>query len=273
MEWTRKHLLGLDELSREEILFILQTAEGFKEVSRRSVKKVPALRGRVIVNLFFEVSTRTRVSFELAADMADRYILLYEQRRLAPSVEGICHMLSPSGLQTIRPGSQSIVMPGLDADEDYLERFATAMEVDKGIADNGAAFFMLWFSKFRSVHCELDRVEDELWETRLGIAGTDTLERSDLRDTILDYMNHRLPRGVQVRGFVYDPDGRAPDYPWRNFFSGHKVLAEDGFQYGMPNLILIPRDLKSKLGISRATDPNGPADLLAIGSLPGDEGG
>ncbi len=67
MEWTRKHLLGLDDLSREEILFILDTAEGFKEVSTRSVKKVPALRGRVIANLFFEVSTRTRLSFELAA--------------------------------------------------------------------------------------------------------------------------------------------------------------------------------------------------------------
>lgn len=66
MEWTRKHLLGIEELDREEILFILDTAEGFKEVSTRSVKKVPALRGKVIVNLFFEASTRTRISFELA---------------------------------------------------------------------------------------------------------------------------------------------------------------------------------------------------------------
>ncbi len=66
MDWTRKHLLGLEDLSKEEILYILDTAEGFKEVSTRSVKKVPALRGKVIVNLFFEVSTRTRISFELA---------------------------------------------------------------------------------------------------------------------------------------------------------------------------------------------------------------
>jgi aspartate carbamoyltransferase catalytic subunit len=66
VEWTRKHLLGLEDLSREEILYILDTAEGFKEVSTRSVKKVPALRGKVIVNLFFEASTRTRISFELA---------------------------------------------------------------------------------------------------------------------------------------------------------------------------------------------------------------
>jgi aspartate carbamoyltransferase catalytic subunit len=66
MEWTRKDLLGLEDLTVDEINTILDTAEGFREVSTRSVKKVPALRGKVIVNLFFEVSTRTRISFELA---------------------------------------------------------------------------------------------------------------------------------------------------------------------------------------------------------------
>jgi len=65
--WTRKHLLGLGELSAGEIGFVLDTADGFREVSTRSVKKVPALRGRVVVNAFFEDSTRTRVSFTLAA--------------------------------------------------------------------------------------------------------------------------------------------------------------------------------------------------------------
>jgi aspartate carbamoyltransferase catalytic subunit len=65
--WTRKHLLGLEDLSQAEILHILNTAETFKDVSTRSIKKVPALRGRVVVNLFFEDSTRTRVSFSLAA--------------------------------------------------------------------------------------------------------------------------------------------------------------------------------------------------------------
>jgi len=65
--WTRKHLLGLEDLSSDEIRFVLDTADSFKEVSTRSVKKVPALRGRVVVNLFFEDSTRTRTSFSLAA--------------------------------------------------------------------------------------------------------------------------------------------------------------------------------------------------------------
>ncbi len=65
--WTRKHLLGLEELSREEILAILDTADSFHEVSTRNRKKVPALTGRVVFNLFFENSTRTRTSFSLAA--------------------------------------------------------------------------------------------------------------------------------------------------------------------------------------------------------------
>lgn len=65
--WTRKDLLGLEELSRGEIELILYTAESFKEVTTRQIKKVPALRGKTIVNLFYEPSTRTRTSFELAA--------------------------------------------------------------------------------------------------------------------------------------------------------------------------------------------------------------
>jgi aspartate carbamoyltransferase catalytic subunit len=67
MPWTRKHLLDLEELTAGEIVEILDTAASFKEVSGRSVKKVPALRGRVVVNLFFESSTRTSNSFALAA--------------------------------------------------------------------------------------------------------------------------------------------------------------------------------------------------------------
>ena len=65
--WTKKDLLGLEYLSKEEIELILYTANSFKEVTTRQIKKVPALRGKTVVNLFYEPSTRTRVSFELAA--------------------------------------------------------------------------------------------------------------------------------------------------------------------------------------------------------------
>lgn len=66
VKWTKKDLLGLRDLSSEEIELILDTAKSFSEVSQREVKKVPALRGKTVVNLFLEPSTRTRVSFELA---------------------------------------------------------------------------------------------------------------------------------------------------------------------------------------------------------------
>jgi len=64
--FARKDLLAIEPLTPEEILAVLDTAEGFLEVSRRDVKKVPTLRGKTVVNCFFEPSTRTRVSFEIA---------------------------------------------------------------------------------------------------------------------------------------------------------------------------------------------------------------
>lgn len=63
----RKDLLGIRNLTAEEITGILKTAENFREVSEREIKKVPTLRGKTVINLFFENSTRTRTSFELAA--------------------------------------------------------------------------------------------------------------------------------------------------------------------------------------------------------------
>jgi aspartate carbamoyltransferase catalytic subunit len=65
--FARKDLLGIRDLSAEEIIHILDTAETFREVSEREIKKVPTLRGRTVINLFFEPSTRTRTSFEIAA--------------------------------------------------------------------------------------------------------------------------------------------------------------------------------------------------------------
>ena len=66
MPLKSKDLLGIDGLDREEIEHIITTAQSFKEVSTRDIKKVPTLRGRTIINLFYEPSTRTRTSFELA---------------------------------------------------------------------------------------------------------------------------------------------------------------------------------------------------------------
>ncbi len=65
--FNHRHILGIDHLSRDDIDFILTTAESFKEISFRPIKKVPTLRGNTIVSIFFEPSTRTRLSFDIAA--------------------------------------------------------------------------------------------------------------------------------------------------------------------------------------------------------------
>ena len=65
--FRRRDLLGIRNLSAAEIVGILDTAENFREVNAREIKKVPTLRGKTVINLFFEASTRTRTSFELAA--------------------------------------------------------------------------------------------------------------------------------------------------------------------------------------------------------------
>src|SRR3989441_3621553 len=66
MGWTRKDLLTMRELEAAEILTLIDTAGSLQEIAGREIKKVPALRGKTIVNLFYEASTRTRTSFEIA---------------------------------------------------------------------------------------------------------------------------------------------------------------------------------------------------------------
>jgi len=101
--WTRKHLLTLNELSPEEILYILDTAESFKEVSTRSIKKVPALRGRVVCTMFFEDSTRTRMSFALAA-----------QRLSADILDFSAKISSASKGESLRDTARNIEAMGVD---------------------------------------------------------------------------------------------------------------------------------------------------------------
>jgi aspartate carbamoyltransferase catalytic subunit len=101
--WTRKHLLTLEDLSREEIVYLLNTAESFKEISTRSVKKAPALRGRVVVTMFFEESTRTRVSFALAA-----------QRLSADVLDFSAKMSSTAKGESLRDTARTIEAMGVD---------------------------------------------------------------------------------------------------------------------------------------------------------------
>ncbi|PLX80065.1 MAG: aspartate carbamoyltransferase [Desulfuromonas sp.] len=66
MAFGHKHILGIEQLTKEDIQLILDTGEAFKEINQRDIKKVPTLRGKTIINAFFEASTRTRLSFEIA---------------------------------------------------------------------------------------------------------------------------------------------------------------------------------------------------------------
>src|SRR3989339_1194397 len=66
-QFQHRHIFGIDQLSVQDIRHILATARSFREISSRPIKKVPTLRGKTVVNLFFEASTRTRLSFEIAA--------------------------------------------------------------------------------------------------------------------------------------------------------------------------------------------------------------
>ncbi len=80
MPFDHKHLLGIESLSKDDIVTILDTAESFLEISTREVKKVPTLRGKAIINLFFEPSTRTRSSFELAAKRLSADIINFNKQ-------------------------------------------------------------------------------------------------------------------------------------------------------------------------------------------------
>ena len=80
MEFKHRHLLGIDDLKASEIMAVLETAESMAEISAREIKKVPTLRGKTVVNMFFEPSTRTRSSFEIAAKRLSADILNFSQQ-------------------------------------------------------------------------------------------------------------------------------------------------------------------------------------------------
>ena len=99
-----KHLLGLQNLKKSDIEIILNTADSFKEILERDVKKVPTLRGKSVVNLFYEASTRTRTSFELAG----KYL----------SADTINFSSSGSSVQkgeTLKDTAKTLEMMGIDA--------------------------------------------------------------------------------------------------------------------------------------------------------------
>lgn len=127
---SKKHLLGLEDVQKSDIELILKTAESFKEIMDRDVKKVPTLRGKSIVNLFYEPSTRTRTSFELAG----KYL----------SADTINFTSSASSVrkgETLKDTAKTLEMMGVDAivirhsssgAAKYLSRHVTASVINAG---------------------------------------------------------------------------------------------------------------------------------------------
>jgi aspartate carbamoyltransferase catalytic subunit len=142
-----KDLLGIENLTVDEIQLILETAESFKEISTRPIKKVPTLRGKTVINLFFEASTRTRTSFEIAAKRlsADTINIsastssvvkgetLYDTARnlqaMAPDVIVIRHSSSGAPHQLARVCSASIVNAGDGAHEHPTQALLDAFTI------------------------------------------------------------------------------------------------------------------------------------------------
>jgi aspartate carbamoyltransferase catalytic subunit len=125
-----KHLLSTQQLSREDVVRILDTAESFREVGTRVIKKVPALRGRTVVNLFYENSTRTRISFELAAKRLSADVINFSSSGSSVS-QG--ESLKDTALTLQAMGADAIVMRHSSSGSPYaLTKWVSASVLNAG---------------------------------------------------------------------------------------------------------------------------------------------
>ncbi len=132
--WHRKHIIALKDLSRKEIETIFETARNFKEIAQREVKKTPALRGRTVINLFFESSTRTRISFELAAKRLSADVLNFSPSTSSLS-KGESVIDTIKNLESYHPDI-FVIRLGLSAFLDTLKRYTQASIINAGDGKN-----------------------------------------------------------------------------------------------------------------------------------------
>ena len=130
-----KHLLSINQLSQDDVVGILDTAESFREVGTRVIKKVPALRGRTVVNLFFENSTRTRISFELAAKRLSADVINFST---SGSSVAKGESLKDTALTLQAMGADAIVIRHSSSGAPYtLSRWVTASVL---VSDSGSPY-------------------------------------------------------------------------------------------------------------------------------------
>jgi aspartate carbamoyltransferase catalytic subunit len=134
MEWRRKHVLGLADFSTEEIEFVVDTARSMEEVLTRDIKKVPALRGKTVVNLFFEASTRTRTSFEIAGKRLSADVVNFSSTSSSVA-KGETLLDTARNIDAMRPNIIVIRHPASGAAH-FLARHVSCSVVNAGDGSN-----------------------------------------------------------------------------------------------------------------------------------------
>ena len=132
--WDKKHIIAIKELERRHIETIFDLARSFKELSQREVKKTPALRGKTVVNLFFENSTRTRTSFELAAKRLSADVLNFSSSTSSLS-KGESIIDTIKNLESYHPGI-IVIRVGFSASMHTFMRYTNASIINAGDGAN-----------------------------------------------------------------------------------------------------------------------------------------
>lgn len=130
MPFDHKHLLGIEPLTKGDVLMVLDTAESFVEISKREVKKVPTLRGKSIINLFLEPSTRTRSSFELAAKRLSADIVNFN-RQFSSVVKGETLKDTILNLEAMQPDA-IIIRHSCPGAPHYISTFCRSHIINAG---------------------------------------------------------------------------------------------------------------------------------------------
>ncbi|MBI5905799.1 MAG: aspartate carbamoyltransferase catalytic subunit [Deltaproteobacteria bacterium] len=134
MEWRRKHVLGLADFRPEEIEFAIDTARSMEEVLTRDIKKVPALRGKTVVNLFFEPSTRTRTSFEIAGKRLSADVVNFSSST-SSITKGETLLDTARNIEAMKPGILVMRHPASGAAE-FLSKHVSCSVINAGDGAN-----------------------------------------------------------------------------------------------------------------------------------------
>lgn len=134
MDWRRKHVLGLADFNTEEIEFVVDTARSMEEVLTRDIKKVPALRGKTVVNLFFEASTRTRTSFEIAGKRLSADVVNFSSTSSSVS-KGETLLDTAKNIDAMKPNIIVMRHPASGAAH-FLSRYVSCSVINAGDGSN-----------------------------------------------------------------------------------------------------------------------------------------